>query len=89
MYEITDGVFLIDTLAAGTPGLVAGYLIKGDRSVLVDAGYTSSANTVLSELKSLEGIGPNVDYLIPTHVHLDHAGAIGRSARRCRRRGSS
>ena len=76
--KITDGVFLIDTLAAGTPGLVTGYLIKGDRSVLVDAGYPSSANTVLSELKSLEGTGPNVDYLIPTHVHLDHAGAIGR-----------
>jgi glyoxylase-like metal-dependent hydrolase (beta-lactamase superfamily II) len=74
--EITDGVFLIDTLAAGTPGLVAGYLIKGDRSALVDAGYPSSANNVLSELKSLEGA--NVDYLIPTHVHLDHAGAIGR-----------
>jgi glyoxylase-like metal-dependent hydrolase (beta-lactamase superfamily II) len=76
--EISDGVFLIDTLAAGTPGLVAGYLIKGERSALVDAGYPSSANSVLSDLRSLDGTGPNVDYLIPTHVHLDHAGAIGR-----------
>jgi glyoxylase-like metal-dependent hydrolase (beta-lactamase superfamily II) len=76
--EISDGVFLIDTLAAGTPGLVAGYLIKGERSALVDAGYPSSADSVLSELRSLDGTGPNVDYLIPTHVHLDHAGAIGR-----------
>ena len=76
--EISDGVFLIDTLAGGTPGLVAGYLIKGERSVLVDPGYPSSADSVLSELKSLDGTGPNVDYLIPTHVHLDHAGAIGR-----------
>ncbi len=76
--EISDGVFLIDTLAAGTPGLVAGYLIKGKRSALVDAGYPSSANSVLTELRSLNGTGPHVDYLIPTHVHLDHAGAIGR-----------
>lgn len=75
--EISDGVFLIDTLAAGTPGLVAGYLIKGKRSALVDAGYPSSANSVLSELKSLADTEPSVDYLIPTHVHLDHAGAIG------------
>jgi glyoxylase-like metal-dependent hydrolase (beta-lactamase superfamily II) len=75
--EVSDGVFLIDTLAAGTPGLVAGYLIKGDRSALVDAGYPSSANSVLSELKSLLATEPSVDYLIPTHVHLDHAGAIG------------
>ncbi|TSA42787.1 MBL fold metallo-hydrolase, partial [archaeon] len=76
--EISDGVFLIDTLAAGTPGLVACYLIKGKRSALVDAGYPSSANSVLTELRSLSGTGPHVDYLIPTHVHLDHAGAIGR-----------
>jgi glyoxylase-like metal-dependent hydrolase (beta-lactamase superfamily II) len=75
--EISDGVFLIDTLAAGTPGLVAGYLIKGERSALVDAGYPSSADSVLSELRSIDGTGPNVDCLIPTHVHLDHAGAIG------------
>lgn len=76
--EISDGVFLIDTLAAGTPGLVANYLIKGERSVLVDAGYPSSASSILSELQVLIGGGLQVDYLIPTHVHLDHAGAIGR-----------
>jgi glyoxylase-like metal-dependent hydrolase (beta-lactamase superfamily II) len=75
--EISDGVFLIDTLAAGTPGLVACYLIKGERSVLVDAGYPSSAGSVLSELQVLIGRGSQVDYLVPTHVHLDHAGAIG------------
>jgi len=75
--EIVDGVFLIDTLAAGTPGLVASYLIKGERSALVDAGYPSSANTVLSELQTLDHGRWQVDFLIPTHVHLDHAGALG------------
>jgi len=77
--KISDGVFLIDTLAAGTPGLVAGYLIKGDRSALIDAGYPSSANSVLAELQVLGG-GSQVDFLIPTHVHLDHTGSIGRLA---------
>jgi glyoxylase-like metal-dependent hydrolase (beta-lactamase superfamily II) len=76
--QVSDGVFLIDTLAAGTPGLVAAYLIRGERSALVDAGYPSSASTVLSELQMLTDRGLQVDYLIPTHVHLDHAGAIGR-----------
>lgn len=77
--KISDGVFLIDTLAAGTPGLVAGYLIKGDRSALIDAGYPSSANSVLAELQALGG-GSQVDFLVPTHVHLDHTGSIGRLA---------
>jgi glyoxylase-like metal-dependent hydrolase (beta-lactamase superfamily II) len=75
--QISDGVFLIDTLAAGAAGVVAGYVIKGERSALVDAGYPSSASSVLSELQVLTGRGSQVDYLIPTHVHLDHAGAIG------------
>jgi glyoxylase-like metal-dependent hydrolase (beta-lactamase superfamily II) len=75
--QISEGVFLIDTLAAGSAGVVAGYVIKGERSALVDAGYPSSASSVLSELHALTGKGLQVDYLIPTHVHLDHAGAIG------------
>jgi len=75
--EICDGVFLIDTLAARTPGLVASYLIKGEKSALIDPGYPSSADSVLSELRALMGTGAQVDFLIPTHVHLDHAGGIG------------
>ena len=75
--EISDGVFLIDTLAAGTPDLVASYLIKGEKSALVDPGYPSSANSILSELQALSGKGFQVDFLMPTHVHLDHAGGIG------------
>ena len=70
-------MFSIDTLAAGAPGLVAAYLVRGEKSALIDAGYPTSANTVLSELQALGG-GPQVDFLIPTHVHLDHAGSVGR-----------
>jgi len=75
--KISDGVFLIDTLAAGIPGLAAAYLIKGERSALIDAGYPSSASSVLKELQVVSGRRWQVDFLIPTHVHLDHAGAIG------------
>jgi glyoxylase-like metal-dependent hydrolase (beta-lactamase superfamily II) len=75
--EISEGVFLIDTLGAGTPGLVASYLVKGERSALIDTGYPSSASTLLSELRTAGAGRLQVDFLIPTHVHLDHAGALG------------
>jgi len=75
--EISNGVFLIDTLGAGTRGLVASYLVKGERSALIDAGYPSSASTLLSELRTAGSGRLRVDFLIPTHVHLDHAGAFG------------
>ncbi len=56
---------------------MAVYLIKGSRVTMVDCGYASSYGTVLQGLSEM-GIGPSeVRYLIPTHVHLDHAGAAG------------
>jgi len=79
--EIVNGVFLLDTLAAGTAGFVAAYLVKGEESALIDAGYPTSAKAVLSQLRELDGRHRNVNYLIPTHVHLDHAGAVGHLAR--------
>lgn len=80
--EIFDGVFLIDTLAAGVPGVVASYLVKGEKSALVDVGYPSSAIILLSELQNqFSGNTWQVDYLIPTHVHLDHAGGVGELAK--------
>lgn len=72
---------MIDTLAAGIPGVVASYLVKGEESALVDVGYATSVNTVLSELRALDSERWHVDYLIPTHVHLDHAGAVGHLAK--------
>ena len=78
--EISSDVLLIDTMASGSPGLVACYLVKGEKCALVDTGYPTSANTVLAELKAIDPSAWQVDYLIPTHVHLDHAGAVGRLA---------
>jgi len=75
--EISGDVFLIDTMALASPGLVACYLIRGEKRALVDTGYPTSANTILSELKAIDPSTWQVDYLIPTHVHLDHAGAAG------------
>jgi glyoxylase-like metal-dependent hydrolase (beta-lactamase superfamily II) len=79
--QIVNGIFLIDTLGGGIPGRVASYLVKGEQSALIDVGYPTSANTVLHELQALFGGTPRVDFLIPTHVHLDHAGGLGHLAK--------
>lgn len=53
-------------------------MIKAPKVTLVDCGYASSFQNVLAGLKEV-GVAPSeVRYLIPTHVHLDHAGAAGR-----------
>jgi glyoxylase-like metal-dependent hydrolase (beta-lactamase superfamily II) len=68
-------------MALGQEGTVGVFLIKGPKVTLVDCGYATSYQTVLDGMKEV-GVTPSeVRYLIPTHVHLDHAGAAGRLLR--------
>jgi glyoxylase-like metal-dependent hydrolase (beta-lactamase superfamily II) len=72
---------MLDTHALGLPGTVSAYLVKGPKPTLVDCGYASSYKNVLAGLAEVGVMPSEVRYLIPTHVHLDHAGAAGRLVR--------
>jgi glyoxylase-like metal-dependent hydrolase (beta-lactamase superfamily II) len=69
---------MLDTYALGQPNTVGAYLVLGPKPTLVDCGYASSFENVLSGLAELGVMPSDVKYLVPTHVHLDHAGAAGR-----------
>ncbi len=72
---------MLDTYALGQPQTVSAYLINGPKPTLIDCGYASSYENVLSGLAEV-GVPPaEIRYLVPTHVHLDHAGAAGRLLR--------
>jgi glyoxylase-like metal-dependent hydrolase (beta-lactamase superfamily II) len=71
------GIFTIDT-GFLRKGLVASHLIQqGDRYAFVDVGTTSCLPVIHAVMADM-GIRPEqVDYVMVTHVHLDHAGAAG------------
>ena len=79
--KVSERVYLLDTFALGAPGTVGVYLIKGPKPTLVDCGYASSYQNVLSGLAEVGVMPSEIRYMIPTHVHLDHAGAAGRLLR--------
>jgi glyoxylase-like metal-dependent hydrolase (beta-lactamase superfamily II) len=79
--KISDRVYLLDTYALGQPSTVSAFLIKGTKPTLVDCGYSSSYENVLSGLAEAGVVPSDIRYVIPTHVHLDHAGAAGRLLR--------
>jgi len=75
--KLDDHVSIIDTMALGMPGVVAAYLLSGKERALIDMGYESSAESIINDLEE-SGLGAdNIDYLLPTHVHLDHSGGCG------------
>jgi len=64
------------------PGHAAAHLIvDGGRAAFVDVGTNSSVPYLLAALEELGIARTAVDYLLLTHVHLDHAGGAGRLMR--------
>lgn len=58
--------------------LIASYLIASEKVALIDIGPGSSSDQLIGILRDLK-VEP--DYLIVTHVHLDHAGSAGHLVR--------
>jgi glyoxylase-like metal-dependent hydrolase (beta-lactamase superfamily II) len=78
--QVTDYGHGISAIDAGyhRRGLVAFYLlVEGDRAAFIDTGTGRSLPLALAALRSRNIAPENVDYVIPTHVHLDHAGGAG------------
>ena len=75
--DLGQGIYCIDALYL-EPRVASIYLIRdGDRAALVDTGTCHSLDNVLATLEALEIDVSQVSYVIPTHVHLDHAGGAG------------
>jgi len=74
-------VLQIDTMLAGVPGMTGAHLIRAEHPALLDCGTQTSAATVHDALTEA-GLGPDdLAWLVLTHVHLDHCGAVGDLAR--------
>lgn len=74
-----DGIHLIDTGYGDRPAFCAAYLVvHAGRAAFVDCGTNASVPRLLDALAAQDLDGGDVDALILTHVHLDHAGGAGR-----------
>lgn len=71
------GISVIDS-AYLRPRMDALHLIvQGGRAALVESGTTKSVPLVLAALADAGLVPEEVDWLLLTHVHLDHAGGAG------------
>ncbi len=74
---LDDGIVAIDTEMAGLTGLVAGYLIPGERPAVFETGPATVAQTLADGLAQLGLDRSDVATFVVSHIHLDHAGGAG------------
>jgi glyoxylase-like metal-dependent hydrolase (beta-lactamase superfamily II) len=75
--EFRAGITAIDTDYV-RPKLAASHLIVDDgRAAFVDTGTTHSVPNLLAALEYKDIDRAQVDWVLATHVHLDHAGGAG------------
>lgn len=75
--RLSDKVWMIDLMEGGRPYRTAAYLIVDEKVTLIETGAATSHETLLAGLHEVGVDAPDLDYVIVTHVHLDHAGGAG------------
>ena len=74
---LDHGLYAVDTGFQRARFDAAYLLVHQGRAAFIDTGTNHAVPRLLAALESL-GLRPEaVDYVIPTHVHLDHAGGAG------------
>ncbi len=77
LQDLPGGVHAIDTAFQRDHFDAAYLLVQDGRAAFVDTGTQLAVPRLLAALQAL-GLGVDaVDWVIPTHVHLDHAGGVG------------
>ena len=78
--QVSEGVIAVDTEYV-RPRMDASHLIvDAGRAAFVDAGTSFSVPNLLKALAAQDLDVEDVDYLVLTHIHLDHAGGAGQLA---------
>lgn len=83
MIKLDQGINLVDAHYM-QPGLACVYLMRqGDEIAIIETGTAHTVPHILHALKSMGSSTEDVRYIIPTHIHLDHAGGAGALMAQC------
>ena len=77
IYEYDYGISCIDTMYVQAGHAACYLMIHNGRAAFIDTGTGNTVPYLLDVLKQKNLCLEDVDYVIPTHVHLDHAGGAG------------
>lgn len=78
VWRVEPGLYLIDHQFLGTGGVIGSYLLSGQNDLaLIETGPSTTTENLLKGIRSLHYDPADIQTVIVTHIHLDHAGASG------------
>jgi len=76
--KLSDHIYIIDLRPVGIANFIASYVLEGEKATaIVETGPTCSIPNLLVGLKEIGVKNDDVDYVMVSHIHIDHAGGAG------------
>ena len=72
-----QNTYYVDVKMFGQPEFGAIYLVDDEKVALVETGTSHDVSAILAALKEFDRAPAEVDALVVSHIHLDHAGGAG------------
>lgn len=85
LFDLGDGIWMVDLMERGLSGRTGSYILPGEKNAIIETGGSLSLPQLTEGLKQAGLTPEQVDYMIVTHIHLDHAGGVGSLVRLCPR----
>jgi len=79
IHRLSERLNMIDVQPpiAGQGEFIGIYVLMAEKVALIDVGPHSSAGNLIKGITALHIDPLNVSYIFITHIHIDHAGALG------------
>lgn len=79
--RVDEGLWCIDLQFQGVPGVIAAWLLSdGNHSALIETGPSSTLPALRAGLEEIGVSMADLDDVVVSHIHLDHAGAAAHVA---------
>src|SRR4030067_1035368 len=76
--KLNDNLYVIDLKPTGLENYIPSYVLKGaSPTAVIETGPTCSIPNLLKGLQEIRVKNKDIDYVMVSHVHIDHAGGAG------------
>ncbi len=76
--KLSDHLYIIDLRPTGLENFIASYVLKGEKATaIIETGPTCSIPSLLLGLREIGVKNEDIDYIMVSHIHIDHAGGSG------------